>query len=278
MSLEEGFENLVPRETCWSALARVVDDDPTFVFADGDANGMTVECMVLTGPFQGATVAAMVSSPLGVGFDVGPIRAGQRLLLHFLDGTPDGEIVAGAVVPGGAANKIPTSVAGVKVDEAGLDQMRVIAPPKGTGIRYYVRGSQFVVRLKGCQDGFAGEFFVEGDDGAAPNNTAFRIALDPQTKKLGIKMRDADGAFLQVAQGGVTMASADGENKIEVSNDGVSIMGTLITAVGDKVIDLRGGMVKVNHPDAVPPSPATGVAYGPGAVGKPGSLTFFVGG
>lgn len=278
MSVEDELGNLIPKELCWSALARVVDDEPTFVFADGDANGMTVECMVLTGPFQGATVAAMVSSPLGVGFDVGPIRAGQRLLLHFLDGTLDGEIVAGAVVPGGAANKIPTAVAGVKVDEAGLDQMRVIAPPKGTGIRYYVRGSQFVVRLKGAQKDFVGEFFVEGDDGAAPNSTAIRMALDPTSGKLGVKIRDAAGAYVQIGQGAAVLSSANGENKIEVTDEGVSIMGTVVTIAGDQLTDIHGGAVLLNMPTGVPPVPGvSSVAQGPGAPLNTFSATVHVG-
>ena len=204
--------------------------------------------------------------------------AGLQLLASQDGLTLDGEIVAGAVVPGGAANKIPTAVAGGKVDDAGLDQMRVIAPPKGTGIRYYVRGSQFVVRLKGAQKDFAGEFFVEGDDGAPPNCTAIRMALDPTSGKLGVKIRDASGAYLQVSQGAAVLSSANGENKIEVTDEGVSIMGKVITLAGDQLTDIHGGAVLLNMPSGVPPVPGvSSVAQGAGAPLNTFSATVHVG-
>ena len=263
MSVEDELGNFKPRELCWSALARVVDDEPTFVFADGDANGMTVECMVLTGPFQGATVAAMIACPLGATFETRPIRSGNRVLLQFLDGTPDGEIVAVATVPGGAANKIPTAMAGIAFDEGALQKEQLVAPPKGANVRFYVRGGAFLVRLKGDgsksnADGtpFVGEFAVEADDasstpGTEATNTAIRLALNPSTKKLAIKARLADGTALELSNGVASLTSPNGQNTLQVSNDDVRVLGkAFYVDVG--TVCINGTAIGVNVPPGVP--------------------------
>lgn len=263
---------------CYSAIARVIDDDPMQVLQEGEANGLSVACMILDGPFAGSTVTALAASPLGSGFNSSPVTAGDRVVLLMPSGTTDGLVIAIASLLGGKEKPIPAAVAGVPVDEGGLQDTEVHQPEKGVGIRYNIRGAPFCIRLRGAQSNYVGEFYLEGDDGAPPNNTALRMVWDPSSEKLGIKLRDAAGAFIQVGQGGVVISSPNGENKIEVSDDGVSIMGTLISAVGDQVTDIRGGLVKLNMPDGVPPVPATtGAAIGTAGPANVTSSTVHIG-
>lgn len=260
---------------CWSALARVADDDPTYVFDDGDANGMTVTCLVQTGPFTGCEVQAMVSCPLGGGFESRPLRGGMRVLLHFLDGKPDGDVVAVASVPGGKENKLPKAMAGLAVDEGGLQTSQLVAPPKGVDLRFYIRGAAFVVRLKGAQEGYCGEFYLEGDDGDAQglNNTFFRLAFNPTTKKLAIKAKLADGTEMALDDGVASLRS--GGNTIQVGKDDMKILGnTLYIDVGTLAMN---GLVLVNCPPGATPQPALAALRGPvGPVGLP-SLGMFIG-
>jgi len=262
-------------EKCYAAIARVVDsaEQPVYVWSNGAANGMSVTVQIQNGPFAGAKVAAMIASPLGAGFESSPLVGGQRVLVHFLDGTLDGIIVATHTLNGGKENPLPAAVAGIQLTSDGIAQARIHAPPKGVGVREYIRGGQYVIRLKGDgtatnPDGtpFVAEFFVEGDDGAPPNNTAIAMAWDPNGNSLGVKIRHSSGAFLQVAQGAVTLQSANGENRIEVTDDGVTIMGTVITLAADKLCDIHGGNILLNMPPLTPPViGVSSVALGPGA-------------
>jgi hypothetical protein len=263
---------------CYSAIARVVDDDPMQVLQEGDANGLSVACMIMDGPFAGSTVTALAASPLGSGFRSSPVTAGDRVVLLMPSGTTDGLVIAIASLLGGQEKPIPSAVAGVAVDEGGLQDTEVHQPEKGVGVRHNIRGAPFCIRLRGAKADYVGEFYLEGDDGAPPNNTAIRMVWDPSSEKLGIKMRDAAGAFIQVGQGGVTICSPNGENKIEVSDDGVSIMGTVITLAGDQLTDIHGGAVLLNMPSGVPPVPGvSSVAQGPGAPLNTFSATVHVG-
>lgn len=249
---------------CWSALARVVDDDAMSVYGDGGTknpgSGMTVTCQILTGIFNGEEVAAMVSCPPGSGTEVSPFRAGERLLIHFLDGDLDGLIVVGATVPGGDENPMPTAAAGMdlaKADGSGMKAARVFAPPKGVGVRFYVRGAAFVVRLKGSQDGYAGELYIEADDaknGDGKNGTFVRLVKDPLSSSFGIKARTAEGAFVNLFQDTVTLASGDNENQLIVDDTGVSVFAKAFKVKADSV--KLDGMILVNW--ALPTPPATG--------------------
>jgi hypothetical protein len=264
-------------QLCWSALGRVADDDPTYVFHDGDSNGATVTCQVLTGPFVGAEVAAMISTPLGAGFESRPLRSGQRVLLHFLDGRLDGHVVAAANVPGGKENPLPEAIAGVAVDEGALQNEHLIAPPKKVNIRYYIRGGAFLVRLKGNKEGFAGEFYVEGDDGDAKgfHNTFIRLVRDPGTGKLAIKLKLADGTAIELSNGVASMTSPNGKNSIQVSDKGTKIMGdSCMIDVGTIILN---GMIMENMPPGVPPIPALSALHGVGGPATVPSLAHFIG-
>lgn len=247
---------------CWSALGRVVDDDPTFVYGDGDESGMTVTCQVLTGPFQGVEVAAMVASPLGSGVKMSPMLPGTRLLLNFLDGDLDGLIVATASVPGGKETPFPKAAAGMKLDEEGLAEAEIDAPAKGVGKRFYIRGAAFLIRLKGAQDGFAGEFYLEADDAAdsesGENGTYIRVVRDPSTGKFAIKLRDATGASFTLVDGAGILASPNQENTIQVDDDGVHVNAKLFE-VNAPTCRLDGSIF-LAYPPGVPPNPSLGGA------------------
>jgi hypothetical protein len=247
---------------CWSALARVVDEEPTYVFHDGDENGMNVRCMVLTGPFVGAEVVAMVSCPLGGGFETRPMSKGQRVLLHFLEGRVDGHIVAVASVPGGAENPIPKSIAGVPLTSEGVtdqgqaeanraDQPRawMRAPPKGVGLRDYLRGAISVTRLKGMLASFFSGWVVAGDDGAT-----IQMSWNDFLKAYAIQLKDALGAQLSIGGGVVALISPDGKTRIEVRNGA-------ILAISDGKTEVLGSPLNLNFSlaDGIP-TPATGGA------------------
>jgi hypothetical protein len=263
------------RKPCWHALARVIDDDPTFVLQEGEKNGMSVTCMVQTGPFEGVEVAALVSCPLGGGFESRPLRGGMRVVLLFLDGTLNGGCVAVASVPGGAENALPKAMAGLGIDEGGLDNSQLVAPPKGVNLRFYIRGAAFVVRLKGAQEGYAGEFYLEGDDGDAQglNNTFFRLVLNPNTKKLAIKARLSDGTEIALDDGVASMTS--GTTSIQVSKDDAKILAkTFYVEAGTIALN---GLIFANVPPGAPPVPAMAALRGVGGPLAAPSLGFFIG-
>lgn len=256
---------------CWSALARVVDDDPTYIFNEGDANGITVTCMVLTGPFVGAEVAAMVSCPLGGGFETRPLKPGMRVLLQFLEGRVDGLVVATATVPGGRENPIPTVVAGVAIDESGVDRGRLFAPPKGVGDREYYRGGIKVIRLKGLQDDFFSGFVVTADDG-----TAIELRWNGLDQEYLIEAKGKSGERLAVGSGFASLMSSDGNSCVQVSNDGVFIRGPNVTVHGDNCAQIDGGMVNIGL-GLLPPTPANACAVGPAGPVNIISTKVFVG-
>lgn len=241
---------------CWSALARVVDDEPTYVFSEGDANGMTVTCLVLTGPFVGAEVTAMVSGPLGAGAETRPLRAGMRVLLQFLEGHVGGLVVATASVPGGRENPIPSVVAGIAIDEAGVDRGRLFSPPKGVGDREYYRGGIKVIRLKGLQDSFFSGFVVSADDG-----TSLEVRWNGIDGEYAVEVKGKRGERLSVGSGFASLMSPDGQSVVQVSDDGVMIRGPRVSIVGETCAQVDGGMVLLGL-GLLPPTPVNACAVG----------------
>lgn len=247
---------------CWKALARVIDESPTYVWQEGDSNGITVACTILTGPFTGAEVTALVSGPLGGGLEVRPLRKGQRILLDLLDGRVDGLIVATASVPGGKEDPIPSVIAGVPLTSTGMEEQgsaaansadqprgRLYAPPKGVGDREYYRGAIKVVRLKGKSSDFFSGFVVSADDG-----TTIQMSWNGLTSSYGVQIKDAKGAQLAVGDGTAALVSPDGNTRIEVSNG-------RIMATSDGQTQLFGSPVMLNFgPQDGLPTPATGGA------------------
>lgn len=257
-------EALAPDErgavACYAALAVVTG--AMHVLQDGDANGVAVDVKIITGPFVGSSVAALVMCP-ATSETYGTIPVGARVKVDFLDGRLDGHVVIAGRIPGGKQMPIPKAVAGVPLTEDGLGSQTVEVFDKGTGKRFYIRGSQLVFRLKGAKEGYAGEFYVECDDGEAPNNTAFRIALDPTTKKMGIRMRDAAGASVQVCGGAVSIKSPNGKNGLEISDTTCCLFGENASVTAKTLCDVRGGLVYINMPPGAPPVPSTtGAAVG----------------
>lgn len=251
------------RERCYKALARVVDDEPTYVWQEGDSNGMTVRALLLTGPFLGCEVVAMISCPLGGGFETRPLRAGQRILIDLLDGRPDGICVATASVPGGRENPLPKAMAGLAVDEGGLQAAQLVAPPKGVGIRHYVRGAGYVIRLKGTKPDFKGELYIEADDQAnspdKQNGTFIRLVVDGEGNAC-IKLRDAYGAFVQVYKGKVMMQSPSGENTFQLSDDGLDFNGKAFRVTAD-LLKLDGTILMNIDPATPPVAPVGSVIF-----------------
>lgn len=250
------------RERCWKALARVVDDAPTYVWQEGDSNGMTVRAMLLTGPFVGAEVVAMVACPLGGALEVSPFRKGQRILVDMLDGRPDGICVATASVPGGKEDPIPSAIAGVPLDSEGLENQAdptqnnasrpraiLFAPPKGIGHREYYRGAIKVIRLKGKQDDFFSGFVVSADDGAS-----IEMRWNSLEQSYLVEMKDATGVRLSVGGGIVSMSDADGTAFVQVSKGKVFIQADEVTINGNTCARVDGGFVLLGM-GVVPPVP-----------------------
>lgn len=254
---------------CWKALARVIDEAPTYVWQEGDSNGITVACTILTGPFTGAEVTALVSGPLGGGLEVRPLRKGQRILLDLLDGRVDGLIVATAGVPGGKEDPIPSVIAGVPLTSTGLEEQgsaaansadqprgRLYAPPKGVGDREYYRGAIKVIRLKGKQDSFFSGFVVSGDDGAS-----IEMRWNSLEQSYLTEIKDAQGARLSVGGGFASLFSPDGKTSVQVSNDGVYIGGKKVTVYGETCAQIDGGVVLLGM-GVTPPTPVNACAVG----------------
>lgn len=250
------------RERCYKALARVVDDAPTYVWQEGDSNGMTVRALLLTGPFVGCELVAMLACPLGGALEVSPFRKGQRILIDLLDGRPDGLCVATASVPGGREDPIPQAIAGVPLDSEGLENQAdptqnnaarpraiLFAPPKGIGHREYYRGAIKVVRLKGKSSEFFSGFVVSADDG-----TTIQLSWNGATSSYGVQIKDSQGAQLAIGDGAAALVSPDGKSRIEVSNGRVFI-------TSDGQTQVFGSPITLNHgPADGVPTPATGGA------------------
>lgn len=258
-------------ELCWTALGRVTDDDPTYVFNEGDESGMNVGVMVLTGPFTGCEVRAMISCPLGSGFKTSPIRGGQRVLVHFLEGKVNGLCVVAANVPGGVENPLPTVIAGVPVDEGGLDKNEVTAPPKGVGSREYYRGAIKVIRLKGKQDDFFSGFVVSADDG-----TSLEMRWNSVDQEYVIVAKGKKGERLQIGGGIAGLFSPNGKNSVQVSDESVFINAEKFKAYGSTCAEVDGGMVLVGM-GVLPPTPANACAVGPAGPANVFSTKVYVG-
>lgn len=251
------------RERCYKALARVVDDEPTYVWQEGDSNGMTVRALLLTGPFVGAEVVAMLACPLGGALEVSPFRKGQRILIDLLDGRPDGLCVATASVPGGREDPIPQAIAGVPLDSDGLENQAdptqnnasrpraiLFAPPKGIGHREYYRGAIKVVRLKGKQDDFFSGFVVSADDGAS-----IEMRWNSVDQSYLMEMKDATGVRLSVGGGIASLSDKEGTAFVQVSKGKVFIQADEVTINGNTCARVDGGLVLLGMA-LVPPVPA----------------------
>jgi hypothetical protein len=264
----------------YQALARVVDDDPTFVFNDGNANGCTVECMVLTGPFVGTTVRAMYGCPVGAP-TFSPVTKGARVLVAFLDGVPDGHCVLTHSVPGGKENPLPSVVAGVSLEQALAPENEdpknnappavIFSPPKKVGSREYYMGALKVIRLKGKQDDFFSGFVVSADDG-----TSMEVRYNSLDKSYVIEAKSASGERLSVGSGFASLFSADGNSSIQVSNDQVLITGKQVTINGSQSVQIDGGVVNIGM-GLVPPTPINACAVGPAGPANLVSARVFIG-
>lgn len=253
---------------CWVALARVTDDDPTFVYNDDESSGMSVQVQILTGPFAGSTLPAMMSSPLGSGVTMRPIKPGLRVAVMFVDGTVNGLALVLCTVPGGKETPLPTAVAGVKVDEEGLAKNEIHAPGKGVGLRFYIQGAAFVVKLKGTQKEFAGELYIEADDAknsSDGNGTFIRIVRDQASDSFAVKLRTAEGASITAFKKTVTISSPNGENNLWVDDTGGHFNGKLFDIQADTVQAF--GTILLNYSPLLPP-PVAGI--GGVAFAKPG--------
>lgn len=257
----------------YAAVARVVDDDPLDTLLDetGAVLGIKADCTILGGPFAGALVSAILLAPLGQESPTPP-QPGQTVMLMLPTGHPDGGCYCAHVVPGGKGRPMKSAVAGVDMTDATkASAYQVNAPPKGRGVINYLRGAPYVVRLKGKSDGFHADFYVDADDG-----TFIRLLWSPQTQSYQIKLRDSKGAYLAVGDGSVSMQSANKENGVYVSDDGVKILGQRVEVRTTADVTVEGSNILLNQGD-VPPTPTTGVAYSVAGPVNVVSQTVFIG-
>lgn len=260
-------------------IATVLQDDDADgavnvdVREDGSIAGFTVQCLIIDGPtgYVGQNVTVKLTAPLGEELPPYPVK-NQTLVIALVNPESGGENwLALSCLPGGEARPIPKAAAGLNVAENGLDNVRLVQPPKGVGVRHYVRGAAYVIRLKGTQEDFAGEFYLEADDqknSPDGNNGSFirmvRVPDDmatasgqPELKgKYCIKIGDAAGAFVQILNGVVKLSSPDGNNFIEVSNDGLVFKGKAVSALADNQVSIDGNIVALGYgPLGIPPVP-----------------------
>lgn len=251
MKMEENF----PPELVWSAIARVTSDDATYVHEEepGKVTGISVECTVLAGPYTGATVQAKLAAPIGPGFHAAPVAKGDTLILTLVDGHLGGLVIATGKLPGGYETPMPTAVAGLKTDADGLSKDVVQAPGPGIGHRFYIQGAPFLVRLKGIEEGYAGEFYVELPDGAF-----IRGVRHPKDGKWALVLRDAGKASVQVHNGKATLQSPNGNEMLMIDDAGVHVSGKLFEILSE-VTACRSGSVQLawTEADGVP-NPANG--------------------
>jgi len=264
------------------AVCRIDDGDDgadaVSVITDdaGNVVGFSVEVLVLTGAFANMRIVAALTAPVGSELPDLP-QPGTTLLVAFTNHTPDtGAYIVGQV-PGGT-RAIPKATAGIAVSDDGLGKVQVRMPPKGVGVRHYVRGAPYVIRLKGAQEGYAGELYIEADDQAdspdGNNGTFIRIMRDPTTSKFAFKARDATGASFTLLNGIAVMSSPDNSHQIRVGNDGIFISGKNVVINGESYIRVDG-LTLINMPPVAVPTPANAAIYGPsGASGVPSLKTF----
>lgn len=254
------------------APASVIDDSANVLKSDDGETviGFTVSVLVLSGEFANATTVAVISAPLGSEVPNLP-QNGTTLLVAFTEGVVDRGCYVIGQVPGGG-RPIPLGSAGVAIDNDGLETTQVRQPPKGIGVREYIRGAPFVIRLKGKQKDFVGEFYVEFDDGAFLRGT-----WDPTSNGIGLSMKDAKGAFVSITGGAIQLIAPGKSSLLEVSDDGVTISSNKAVLIQGSTVKIDGSPTLINVPIAgVPPTPAVnGAAIGstPGVA----STTVFVG-
>ncbi len=249
-------------------IAEVLEDNETKGQAEihghlddaGNVVGWTVECLIRQGPpgFESMHVVATLTCPVGEEIPNLP-QVGQTLLICSVQGDPNDWYVMGAL-PGGVNRTIPRNAAGVDMSGNGLAKTQVNMPPKGVGIRYYIRGGAFVIKLKGVKENYKGELYIEADDASdspdGKTGTFIRIVRDQTSGKMAVKMRDATGAGVTCIDGAVLMQSPDNENTLQLDNDGFHFNGKLFEVNAPTArID---GSIFLNYPIGVPPTPATG--------------------
>jgi hypothetical protein len=191
-------------------------------------------------------------------------------LIDLLDGRPDGLCVATASVPGGKEDPIPPSIAGVPLDSKGLEEQGsaaknnatqpravLFAPPKGIGHREYYRGAIKVIRLKGLQDDFFSGFVVSADDGAS-----IEMRWNSLESSYLVEIKDKLGARVSVGGGFASMFSPNGNNSVQVSDEGVFIAGKKVNVYGETCAQVDGGLVLLGM-GVVPPTPTNACAVGP---------------
>jgi hypothetical protein len=268
-----------------SASVTKSDDGATVI-------GFTIGVLVLSGEFANTTTTAIISAPIGSEVPNMPAE-GTTLLVAFTEGVVDRGCYVIGQIPGGV-RPIPTASAGIAVDEGALATTQVRQPPKGVGVREYVRGAPFVIRLKGALEGYAGELYIEADDADQStdgNGTFIRLTripdamsavdavsgLSPVAGKMAIKLRTAQGASIEAVNDHVTLRSGDGLNSISVSNQGILINGKRVGLVSDEATTLDGGAILVGYAKfPIPPNPVTdGVVRGTYPAIVP-SLGFFI--
>lgn len=260
---------------------------------DGKVVGWTVECLIRQGPpgFPEMHVIATLSCPVGEEIPNLP-QLGQTLLICSVQGDPNDWYVIGAL-PGGINRKIPRNAAGVDMSGNGLAKTQVNMPPKGVGIRYYVRGAAFVIKLKGVSKDYKGELFIEADDAAESidgNPTFIRMIRMPDSMadaepdvagKMAIKIRTAQGAAFEMVNDKVVQRSGDGKNSLEVGNGGIKINGLLLQMSAQQTISMDGVIIENWLPaDGVPPAGIPGprsVLHGTTGVDAVPSIKHFIG-
>ena len=236
---------------------------------DGTLVGFTVQCLIVDGPagYPNQNVTVKLTCPIGDELPKQP-APNQTLIIGLIDEDNDGQnwVVLG-LLPGGAARPIPKAAVGLDVTTGGLKSAQVNAPPKGTAVRHYVRGADFTIRLKGAQENFAGEFYLEADDqGNSPdgqNGSFIRLyrvpdmlaAADPTLKdKFCLKLSDATGASIQILNGRILASSPNGQNFIDISDDGIIFKGKMLSSIADNANTLDGNVVAIGFgPLGIPP-------------------------
>ncbi|HEU4411192.1 MAG TPA: hypothetical protein VFS43_38420 [Polyangiaceae bacterium] len=258
-----------PRAYC--AIARVDDDDPINILErDGQVLGMAVDCTIVDGVFVGCRVAAKLCAPLGQATPNLP-GPGDYIVLMLPHGHLDGPILATHAMPGGIAKPMPSAVAGIDVSNVeALSKVQLVAPPKGVGVRHYIRSAPYVVRLKGTA-----ELYLDADDG-----TFIRILKDPSTGKMGAVMRDGTGAQIQVSGGVASMTSPDGSSVLAVENGKVKIVTDELTL--NAKVQKQDGLILHNVPPNAPivpgtPGPMNAIRFGSGPPAHAPSAGTFIG-
>lgn len=251
------------------AIARIDDGedgaDAVSVLTNdaGDVIGFTAEVLVLTGAFANMRIVAAITAPIGSEVPDLP-QPGTSVMVAFTSHEPStGAYIIGQI-PGGT-RVIPKATAGIAVSDDGLANTQVRMPPKGVGVRHYVRGAPYLIRLKGAQPDFRGEFYVEADDAdKSPDGqagTRICIAMDPSTGLFAAKMREASGASITCVDGAVLISSPNGQNSIQISDDGIFVCATYFTIQANSLVKIDGATIALNVPAPLIPSLVPGSPF-----------------